>query len=156
MNWRVHTAGLFILSCLISHPTLAEPSPPISALEEARSKVKGWHQKMLEQEALLTQAYEQKDVTTLERESTRLMAKGMSEGVELWRQDAYSPYLTCDTAHIDLGLLAGAMHQALTRPSASTAKILTQERKDYESSKANCERRLSMPGQDAWKDYEAD
>lgn len=156
MSFRTHHPALFVLACVVSSTALADSGPSRATLEKAKTNVSGWYNEMVDQEKLLEEAYERKDTATLEKESVRRMAKGMPGGNELWQQDEYSPYLKCDTAYLDLGLLAGAMHRAAARPSESSARILKQERADYTNSKAKCERRLKMPAQEAWREYDAE
>jgi len=155
VNLRMRHIALFVLACAISSTALANNGPSRAALEKAKADVSGWYKEMIDQEKFLEQAYERKDIATLETESVRRMAKGMPGGDTLWRQDAYGPYLKCDTAYLDLGLLAGAMHHAAARPSDTLTRILDQERQDYANSKATCERRLKMSPQDAWREYDA-
>lgn len=136
----------------------ADPMPAESKLQASRSLVQKWMHEHEAERTAIEQAYAKKDAASLSRIANRLQRQQgfPQKGATDLMLDEYAPYLKCDTAFIDLGLLADAMSHQVSRGGASLEKIVKQERADYERSSSVCKKRLAMTPKAAWADYQAE
>lgn len=58
--------------------------------------------------------------------------------------DTVAPYTACDTAFIDLSILAGSMMRLVQEDTATLRKIYRMEHEDFLKSKAQCKERVNM------------
>lgn len=131
-----------------------EPAPTKEALEEARQRVAMLTlDPMLKQEKALQAAYKRGDSEALAAAADSLMQGAPDAGN--WKTPAFDPYLKCDTAWRDLGLLASAMRHELEQGTMTTVKITSQELADFLRTKKSCMDFLAMPGLKAWEAEEA-
>jgi len=104
----------------------------------------------------IVHAYAKLDAAYLDRTARRMEQNPGLPGGDDLMADEFSPFLTCDTAHRDLALLASAMAQHAARGTANLKRIVNQEQADYDWSHTTCVRRLAMPPTAAWADYQAE
>lgn len=142
------------------------PSP--ADLTKARDHVGEWHMIMLDTEMMVATAYLHGDtaklykvfidLTDLNTYTSRMGEQKYWGNKPFWAGDAAAvgPYAPCQTAMMDLALVASASEQALRDPNTITKKILVEEQEDYAKSKGRCELRLAMPPAQAWTEYEAE
>lgn len=101
-------------------------------------------------------AYADKDTLMLRKAATRMGRAPGFQDTERFMRDEYGPYLKCDTAQVDLGILAGAMARNATRSTAPLSNIVSAEQADYEGSLRTCRQRLSVSPAVAWAQYQAE
>jgi hypothetical protein len=155
---RAGLAGATMLLALAGVAQAADPMPAESKMQASRSLVQMWMREHDIERIAVEQAYAKKDAASLERIAIRLKRQpGFPQkgSVDLML-DEYGPYLKCDTAYIDLGLMASAMAQQISRGGAGLDRILQQEQADYERSRSVCKQRLAMTPKAAWADYQAE
>jgi len=130
------------------------PAPTKQALEDARKRVALLTlDAMLKQEKAIEGAYKRGDSQALAAAADSLMQGAPDAGN--WKTPAFDPYLKCDTAWRDLGLLASAMRHELDAATDTTRKITGQERADFQRTKKSCIDFLAMPALKAWETEEA-
>ncbi len=124
----------------IQAPAKASTPEVKQSPEEAHKFATEYYQKVLEQEAFLKDAVRLKEVATVNKISIDAITSKPK-----WPQDGSAdPYTECDTAWIDLGLLASVQHKLLREESAELKRIERQEAADYAKSKAACAKRVKM------------
>ncbi|MHA4952226.1 hypothetical protein [Acinetobacter pittii] len=112
--------------------------------------------KINDDEKFLRDAYELKEVETLEKyvmyDWNDYVQKPFSSIEEKMgfghmyfpSSTVMYPYTSCDTAFTDLNLFANALYQQVREDTATMRKIVRQEEADYLKSKAKCESRVSL------------
>lgn len=106
-----------------------------------------------ESEAIL-KAYADKDSLTLEKTATRMGRAPGFQDPDRFMRDEYAPYLKCDTAQVDLGILASAMARNAARSTPALSSLVSAEQVDYQHSRQTCARRLSAIPAAAWAMYQ--
>ncbi|MFZ3120161.1 MAG: hypothetical protein WA159_17820 [Variovorax sp.] len=99
-------------------------------------------------------AYADKDTLMLAKAATRMGRAPGFQDTERFMRDEYGPYLKCDAAQVDLGILAGVMARNAERRTAALSSIVSAEQADYEHSRQTCARRLSAAPAAAWAMYQ--
>lgn len=134
----------------------AEPMPPVAQIQSARAHVQTLMQRHDQERAEILKAYQAKDVSTLEKVAARRARGPGFQDPDRFMRDEYAPYLKCDTAQVDLALLASAMARNAARSSPALANIVATEQADYERSLQICKQRLSVAPAVAWAQYQAE
>lgn len=130
-----------------AQPT-AQTQPEVKQLTaaEAHDFAKWLLKRISDEELYLKDAIALKEVNTVEK-----IHQDLTRPADWPAGDAADPYTKCDTARIDLGILANAQLMNLKSPSATMQKIVRQETEDYQKSKGLCEVRVKMTAEQAVK-----
>jgi hypothetical protein len=143
-----------LLAASLAHAT--EPMPPLARLQAARAHVQALMRKHDQESEAILKAYADKDSLTLEKTATRIGRAPGFQDPDRFMRDEYAPYLKCDTAQVDLGILAGAMARYAARNTPALSNIVATEQADYERSLQICKQRLSVAPAAAWAQYQAE
>lgn len=124
----------------------AQTQPEVKQLTaaEAHDFAKWLFKRISDEELYLKDAVALKEVNTVEK-----IHQDLTKPADWPAGDAADPYTKCDTARIDLGILANAQLMNLKSPSATMQKIVRQETEDYQKSKRLCEVRVKMTAEHA-------
>ncbi|AYO54933.1 hypothetical protein [Acinetobacter wuhouensis] len=116
---------------------------------EAKIFAENLLKKINDDEKFIEDAFELKEQNTLEKyfydiQSYKFPNQDDSSKSFWVDADALAPYVKCSTALDDLQLYASALKNQLREDTATTRKIVRQEKEDYQKSKAQCEARVKL------------
>lgn len=131
-----------------------EPMPPVAQIRAARTHVQALMLRHDQERAEILKAYQAKDVSTLEKVAARTARGPGFQDPGRFMRNEYAPYLKCDTAQVDLGILAGAMARDAARSTPALSSLVSAEQADYQHSRQTCARRLSAVPAAAWAMYQ--
>jgi hypothetical protein len=135
----------------------AEPMPPVRQIHAARHQVVKWMRGHEGEREAVASAYARNDIAWLEKEAARLNRQpGFADPNRTLMRAEFGPFLKCDTAQRDLGMLAAAMVQHSLHGTPTAARVVQEEQADYDRAAAICKRRLDMAPGIAWAEYQAE
>jgi len=117
-------------------------------VETVRKRVLDFIAEMDRQETFISDAYQNGELAIVEK-TAKDMLSSPTPGGDMWMQKAFDPYLACDTAWRDLAIYASALNREMARPSATTSKIVADEKSDFLKNKERCKARANMAAEQA-------